>query len=427
MVEKQNHSNRFLDGQLPKKQPKKHDYYLPLLPLKNVVMLPKTIIPIIVGRDFSIKAVEHALKKDKLIFISTQKDPAIESPNENDIFTHGTRSIILQVMRMQNGSLKILAEGICRSRMAKSDTVNGFFGIHCDDLPTTNTKNSVELEAIWRHLKELYISYTNLDEKAPADLINKVLTGEEIDYAADTIAVHINLSLKNRQELLKIVDLKKRMIKLCTFLKKEIDILQTEQRIRGQVQTQVEKNQREYYLTEQIKAIQKELGREDQSAEIQKLQAKTKTIGLTADAQEKIEKELHRLEQMPPLSSEAVVSRHYVDWVLSLPWKNESKDTISLSQAERVLNNHHAHLSKAKERIIEFIATKKFSKTKKRSPIICLVGPPGVGKTSLAQSIAGTLGRKFVRISLGGIKDEAEIRGHRRTYIGALPVKLYKQ
>jgi len=251
-----------------------------------------------------------------------------------------------------------------------------------------------------------------------------VKTAENMNYTTDTIAIHINLSFDDRQKILETIDLQERMIKICSFLKKEIEILQTEQKIKGRIQTQVEKNQREYYLNEQMKAIQKELGREDHISEIKDIKTKSKPLGLPKEAKEKLEKELQRLEQMPPLSSEAVVSRHYVDWLTSLPWKKTTKDTISIRQAEKILNKDHFGLKKPKERIIEFLAAKKFSKTLERSPIICLVGPPGVGKTSLAKSVAKSVGRKFVRISLGGVRDEAEIRGHRRTYIGALPGKI---
>lgn len=398
--------------------------YLPLLPLKNVIILPKSILPIIVGRQSSIQAVEFALKDDKSIFISTQKNAATENPTENDIFQVGTKATILQVMRMPNGSLKILVEGISRARIIKADTTHGFIGVTIMEMPTTNLEKTIEVEALWRHLKELYEAYTKHNEKVPVDLMTIAKTVEDMDAIADTLAVHINLSFDERQGLLETPDLKERLIKLSSLLKKEIDILQTEQRIKGRIQSQVEKGQREYYLTEQLKAIHKELGREDQSAEITQLRMKAKHLGLSEEAEEKVEKEFKRLEQMPPLSSEAAVSRNYIDWILSLPWKKQSKDSIGLEQAEKILNKQHAGLSKPKERIIEFIAAKKFSKSIERSPIICLVGPPGVGKTSLASSIAKSLGREFVRISLGGIKDESEIRGHRRTYIGALPGKI---
>jgi ATP-dependent Lon protease len=399
--------------------------FLPLLPLKNVVILPKSIIPIIVGRASSIQAVEYALKHDRTIFITAQMNASVENPTEHDVFHYGTKSTILQVMRMPNDSLKILAEGISRAKMVKCDSADGFMRAWCEDLPTTNLDKTVEIEALWRQLQHLYAAYAKINEKAPADLTSGAKNTHDMDYIADTIAVHItNLPFDDRQNILETPDLKDRMLKLCTMIKKEIEIIQTEQRIRGRVQTQVEKSQREYYLTEQMKAIQKELGREDQSAELDAIRSKIKHLGLSAEAHEKVEKELKRLEQMPPLSSEAVVSRNYIDWLISIPWKKRSKDTISLTEAEKILNNNHAGLKKAKERIVEFLAAKKFSQKLERSPIICLVGPPGVGKTSLGQSIASSLGRTFVRISLGGIRDEAEIRGHRRTYIGALPGKI---
>ena len=398
--------------------------FLALLPLKNVVILPRSINPIIVGRQSSIHAVEYSLKSDKSIFITAQKHPEVESPTENDVFTYGTRATILQVMRMPKGALKILVEGICRARIIKVESTDEFMGIYCEDLPTTSLEKTVELEAIWRHLQSLYMTYAQLNSKVPADLMATAKTTEDMDIIADTLSVHINLSFDERQMMLEVVDLKERLLKLCALLQKEIEIFETEERIRGRVQTQVEKSQREYYLTEQIKAIQKELGREDQQTEITQIKAKIKTLALPEEALEKVEKELRRLEQMPPLSSEAVVSRHYIDWIVTLPWHKISKDAISLEQAEKILNKNHAGLKKAKERIIEFLAAKKFSASLERSPIICLVGPPGVGKTSLGKSIADSLGREFVRISLGGIRDEAEIRGHRRTYIGALPGKI---
>jgi len=402
-----------------------HGDFLSLLPLKNVVMLPKSIIPIVVGRSSSIQAVEFALKNNKSIFITAQKDPKVETPTQDDVFVFGTRATILQVMRMPNGALKILAEGICRSRILTTHPSNEFIGVMCQDLPTTGLTPETELIALWRQLKDLCATYSKLNDKVPADLTAEAKSTQDMDYMSDTIALHINtLSFNERQELLETVNLCERMLKLCAFLSKEIAILQTEQRIRGRIQTQVEKSQREYYLNEQMKAIQKELGRDDQSIEIATLRSKLKTLGLTKEALEKAQKELKRLEQMPPLSSEAVVSRHYVDWITTLPWKKVSKDTVSLEQAEKILSKNHAGLVKAKERILEFLAAKKFSQSLERAATLCLVGPPGVGKTSLVRSIAKSLGREFVRISLGGIKDEAEIRGHRRTYIGALPGKI---
>ncbi len=404
--------------------PMENSTHLALLPLKNVIILPKSILPIIVGRPISIQAVEYALKHDKSIFISTQRDSTVENPTDRDVYQVGIRATILQVMRMPNGALKILVEGICRAQIKIVDQSHSFICVYAQDLTSQYSEKTVEIEALWRALKEHYEDYAKINEKIPHDLMSLAKTIEDMDAIADTIAVHINLSFDERQAMLETPDLKERLIKLNALLQKEIQIAQTEQRIKGRIKSQFEKSQREYYLHEQIKAINKELGREDQTAEIAQIKAKIKTLGLSDEASEKVDKELKRLEQMPPFSSEAVVSRNYIDWIISIPWKKQSKDTISLEQAEKILNKQHAGLHKPKERIIEFIAAKKFAKTMERSPIICLVGPPGVGKTSLGQSIAKSLGREFVRISLGGIKDEAEIRGHRRTYIGALPGKI---
>ena len=270
-------------------------------------------------------------------------------------------------MRMPNGSLKILAEGLCRAQILEIEETSEFKKVLYKELPTENTDNVLELEAIWRQLKNLYMSYTKLNEKAPVELALMVKNIEDMDYIADTIAIHINLSFDERQKILETLDLQERMFKVCGFLKKEIEILQTEKRIKGRVQTQVEKNQKEYYLTEQMKAIQKELGRDDHLTEIIEIKEKSKKLGLSKEAQEKLEKELQRLEQMPPLSSEAVVSRHYVDWLTSLPWKAETKDSLSIVQAEKILDEEHFGLKKAKERIIEFLAAKKFSKDLKKS------------------------------------------------------------
>lgn len=404
--------------------------FLPLLPLKNVIIMPHSIRPIIVGRPSSIKAVEYALRNNKILFVTTQKNPDTENPTLDDVYEFGTKAHILQVSRMSNGALKILIESINRAQIislyteSETEETKEFLKVQCLDLPTTHKEDSVELHALWRHLKELYEDYAKLNTKVPADLMAIGSTPDDMDTITDTLAVHLQLTFQDRQDILETPDLQKRLTMLSALLMKELDILEAEQRIKSHVQTQVEKNQREYYLTEQIKAIQKELGREDQQVELLELKEKIKTLGLSEEALDKVNKEIKRLEQMPSFSSEAVVSRHYIEWITSLPWHTQSKDTISLRQAESILEHNHAGLKKAKERIIEFLAAKKFSKSIKRSPIICLVGPPGVGKTSLGKSVAESLGREFVRISLGGVRDEAEIRGHRRTYIGALPGKI---
>lgn len=398
---------------------------LPLLPLKNVVILPKSILPIIVGRPSSIAAVEYALKKDNTIFITAQKSVDTEQPTEEDVFHFGTKSTILQVMRMPKGTLKILVEGISRAQLISSKESRGVWKAKTKDIVSTGLENTLDIEALWRQLQKLYLHYAHLNSKTPIELLDSARSTEDMDILADTLAVHLNLTFEARQKFLETTDLTKRILTLYNSLKNEIDIIETEERIRANVSKQVEKSQREYYLTEQIKAIHKELGRgEDSHTETQQIRNKIKSLSLSPEAAEKVEKELKKLDQMPPLSAEAVVSRNYIDWVISIPWSKTTKDTISLEQAESILEKKHAGLKKAKERIIEFLAAKKFSKTFERSPIICLIGPPGVGKTSLAESIADSLGREFVRISLGGIKDESEIRGHRRTYIGAMPGKI---
>ena len=414
------------EAQVPELETPVVDTILPLLPLKDVIILPKSILPIIVGRPISIAAVEQALTHpEKKIFITTQKDSSVEEPTLDDVYIYGSCATILQVMRMPNGSLKILVEGLQRARVTQKAASDNFISVHFEELQSVNLEQTIELEALWRHLKELYTTYAQLNDQVPANLMDLANTPDDMDTIADTIAVHIkNLSSSDRQTILEAYSLTERITLLNNMLSHEIEILKTEKRIKGRIQTQVEKNQREYYLTEQIKAIQKELGREDQQSELHDIREKLKTLDLPQEAKEKVEKEIRRLEQMPPLSSEAVVCRHYIDWMTSIPWSEETKDTIGLVQAEKILDKKHAGLKKAKERIIEFLAAKKFSKELKRSPIICLVGPPGVGKTSLAQSIAKSLKREFARISLGGIRDEAEIRGHRRTYIGALPGKI---
>ena len=319
---------------------------LPLLPLKNVVVLPKGIVPIIVGRQSSIAAVEQALKGDRSLFITAQRVAEIETPTADDLYTVGTRSSILQVMRMPKGGLKILVEGISRSKAASIHELDGCLVAVATDLPTTGNENETEVIAVWRHIQEVYSTYAQLNSKAPSDLLLNGKTVDDIDGLVDMLAVQLNLSLEERQTVLELNDLKERLYRVYALLKKEIDILETEERIRGRIQTQVEKNQREYYLTEQIKAIQKELGRDDHTSEIAAIRSKIKSLGMPSEALDKVEKELKRLETMQPLSAEAVVSRHYIDWLIGLPWQRVSKDSISLENAEKILNKKHAHLRK---------------------------------------------------------------------------------
>ncbi|MCK4651071.1 endopeptidase La [Candidatus Babeliales bacterium] len=398
---------------------------LPVLPLKNLVALPKSIIPIVVGRDISVKAVEFAIKNNKQVFVTSQKSVDIQIPTKDDIFLNGTRAIILQNAKLPNGTYKVLVEGVTRSQISQVKMNNGFMEGECQDLISIPLEDTSENKALWRNLFDLFKEYVQLNNKISVEVLSMFRGIEDLDLLTDTIAVHVVMDFKERQRILELIDLKKRSIQLSVLLKEEIEVLKAEKNIRKRVQRQIEKNQKDYYLNEQMRAIQHELGREDYQQGINELRNKVKKLKLPKEALEKVKSELKRLEQMQPTSPEASVCRNYVDWILSVPWYKVTKDNISLHGATKILNSSHAGMKKAKERIVEFLAAKKFAGNKlKKSPIICLVGPPGVGKTSLAMSVAKSLGRNIVRISLGGMRDEAEIRGHRRTYIGAMPGKI---
>lgn len=404
---------------------KENAKFLPILPLKNLVALPKSIIPVVVGRKVSIKALEFALKHDKEIFVTSQKKADIENPTADSLFSTGTRAVVLQMARMPNGTYKILIEGTTRAEIKDVREQDGFLAGMSEDLVANPLEDNSENQALWRNLFDLFKEYVNLNEKLSSDVLGMFRGLQDLDHLTDTVAVQVPLDFNQRQKILELVDLKQRALKLIVYLNKEMEVLKAEKNIRKRVQSQIEKNQKDYYLNEQMRAIQRELGREDYQKEINELRQKAKKLKVSTEAEEKIDKELKKLEQMQPTSPEATVSRNYIDWLLSVPWKKATKDNVGIEQAEKILNSSHAGMEKAKSRIIEFLAAKKFAGAKlKKSPIICLVGPPGVGKTSLAMSIANSLERKLVRISLGGMRDEAEIRGHRRTYIGAMPGKI---
>jgi ATP-dependent Lon protease len=399
--------------------------FLPVLPLKNLVTLPKSIIPVVVGRDISIKAVDFSMNKNQQLFVSAQKSADVEDPSLDDIFHVGTRAQILQVARMPNGTLKILIEGICRARIVEQAQSEECLAVISSDLVPIELPENHENSALWRSLHSLFKDYVSFDEKVSSDILDLMKDLTNFDHFTDTIAVQMRLNFVERQQLLETVDLKERALQLIMLLDKEVKILRAEKKIRDRVAKQVDKHQKDYYLTEQMRAIQRELGKDDYLQEIIELRKKAKENKLSKEALVKVNQELKRLEQMPPLTPESSVSRNYVEWLISLPWSKRSKDVVSIEEAENLLDSSHSSMQKPKERIIEFLAARKFAgPALKRSPIICLVGPPGVGKTSLAQSIASALGRKIARISLGGMRDEAEIRGHRRTYIGAMPGKI---
>jgi ATP-dependent Lon protease len=402
-------------------------FLLPVLPLKNVVAYPKNVIPVIVGRDISMRAVEFALKESREVFVVAQRSADIEVPGRRDIYHEGTRAVILQVGRLANNTLRILIEGVSRSEIVEFDDSQDFLYVQAEDKAPRAIRSKVEEKAMSRSLINAYKEYLEESDKPAPDVMSSLLGLEhDLDYVIDTIASQMHgIDLDERQKILETVSLKKRAVLLSGHIYGEVEVLRAERTIRQRVQDQVEKNQKDYYLNEQMRAIQRELGRDDHHAEVAKLREQVAKSKMTPEAVEKAEAECRRLEQMQSTTPEAAISRNYVECLVSLPWHAQSKDSVSLEQARSILDASHARMKKPKERIIEFLAAKKFAKDKlSKSPIICLAGPPGVGKTSLASTVAKALGRKMVRISLGGIRDEAEIRGHRRTYIGALPGKI---
>ena len=398
----------------------------PLLPLRDVVVYPHMVVPLFVGRDKSILSLEHAMESDKQIVLVAQKDPSEDEPGAQDVYKVGTLATILQMLKLPDGTLKVLVEGL--NRVAIQDTFEdqAFITATTETLESTPLSDE-ESGAIMRSTNSLFEQYVNLSKKIPSEVIATVSGIEDGDRLADTIASHMTLSLEQKQEVLEIADLTRRLEHLMSSMEGEIDLFQVEQRIRGRVKKQMEKSQREYYLNEQMKAIQKELGDMDEGAsELDQLETKILQAGMPAAALEKAQSELGKLKMMSPMSAEASVLRNYIDWMIGVPWKKKSKVKHDLTNSEKSLNQDHHGLEEVKERILEFLAVQKRVK-KLKGPVLCLVGPPGVGKTSLGESIARATGRKFIRMSLGGVRDEAEIRGHRRTYIGSLPGKLIQK
>ena len=401
------------------------DINYPLLPLRDVVVYPHMVVPLFVGREKSILALEQAMESDKQVVLVTQKDPSEDNPKVEDLHQIGTLANILQMLKLPDGTLKVLVEGTHRVRLCEILEEGDFLHTKIEVLPVVESDKK-EADALSRSAISLFEQYVNLSKKIPAEVITTVSGIEDTERLADTIASHMTLSLEQKQEVLEIANLTTRFDHLMGLMESEIDLFQIEHRIRGRVKKQMEKSQREYYLNEQIKAIQKELGDEEGVSEFEQLENKINESGMPKSALEKAKSEISKLKMMSPMSAEASVLRNYIDWMIGVPWKTRSRVKHNLKNAEKTLNDDHHGLEEVKERILEFLAVQKRVK-KLKGPVLCLVGPPGVGKTSLGESIAKATGRKFVRMSLGGVRDEAEIRGHRRTYIGSLPGKIIQK
>src|SRR3989344_4658057 len=403
--------------------PKKEPIVIPLLPLRDIVVFPHMVVPLFVGREKSIAALEEAMNKEKDILLAAQVNAKTNDPKPDDIYKVGTLASIIQLLKLPDGTVKVLIEGKRRARIQQFLPNTNFFMIEIEIIDETLEK-TIELEALMRGVKTTFEQYVKLNKRIPPEMLASVATIDDPARLADTIVAHLSLKLSDKQKILEIISPTERLEKLLGMMQSEIEILQVEKRIRTRVKKQMEKTQREYYLNEQMQAIQKELGERDEfKNEIQELEEKIKKKKLSAEAQTRCKQELKKLKMMSPMSAEATVVRNYLDWILSLPWGELTQDKLDLKEAEKILEEDHYGLKQPKERILEYLAVCQLM-GKVKGPILCFVGPPGVGKTSLGRSIARAMGRKFVRLSLGGVRDEAEIRGHRRTYIGALPGKV---
>ncbi len=399
---------------------------LPVLPLRDVVVYPHMVIPLFVGREKSIRCLESAMEQNKQIILVAQRDADMDEPTTDDIFDVGTVASILQLLKLPDGTVKVLVEGGKRAKIGKYTKDDEYFVATAEYLDS-QPMDEREEEVLVRSAIGQFEGYIKLNKKIPPEVLTSLSGIEEADRLADTMAAHMPLKLQDKQSVLEMVNVAERLEYLMAMMEAEIDLLQVEKRIRSRVKKQMEKSQREYYLNEQMKAIQKELGDLDEGHdEFEVLTRKIEEAGMPADAKEKASAELNKLRMMSPMSAEATVVRSYVDWMTSVPWKQRSKIKRDLSKAEAVLDTDHYGLEKVKERILEYLAVQSRVKQLK-GPILCLVGPPGVGKTSLGQSIAKATGRKYVRVALGGVRDEAEIRGHRRTYIGSMPGKIIQK
>ncbi len=397
---------------------------VPVLPLRDVVVYPHMVIPLFVGREKSIRALDAAMANNKQILLVAQQSAEVDEPGADEIHRIGTLSTILQLLKLPDGTIKVLVEGSERARIVDMVDNEEHFAAQIALIGPDSALDEREVEVLTRSVLNLFDQYVKLNKKIPPEILTSLAGIDDPARLADTIAAHMSLKLDEKQKILEIQDVRARLEHLMSLIEGEIDILQIEKRIRGRVKQQMEKSQREYYLNEQMKAIQKELGDlEDAPNEFEELQRRVEKAGMPKEAKQKAQNELNKLKMMSPMSAEATVVRNYIDWLVSVPWKKKSKVRNDLAEAERVLDEDHYGLEKVKERILEYLAVQQRVR-KLKGPILCLVGPPGVGKTSLGRSIARATNRKFTRMSLGGVRDEAEIRGHRRTYIGSLPGKI---
>ena len=397
---------------------------VPVLPLRDVVVYPHMVIPLFVGREKSIQALDAAMSDNKQILLVAQKSAEIDDPQIDEIHQIGTLSTILQLLKLPDGTIKVLVEGVERAEVINYSEGEEFFSAQIGLLESEEAEDEKELEVLARSVTTMFEQYVKLNKKVPPEVLTSLAGIDEPSRLADTIAAHMSLKLDEKQHVLEIRTVQLRLEHLITLIEGELDVLQIEKRIRGRVKQQMEKSQREYYLNEQMKAIQKELGEiDDVPNEVDELQEKIEKAGMSKEAKEKADSELNKLKMMSPMSAEATVVRNYIDWLVGVPWKKKSKVRNDLAAAEAILEEDHYGLDKVKERILEYLAVQQRVK-KSKGPILCLVGPPGVGKTSIGKSIARATNRKFSRMALGGVRDEAEIRGHRRTYIGSLPGKI---
>lgn len=395
---------------------------LPVLPLRDIVVFPHMIVPLFVGREKSVSALDEVMQSGKKIILLAQKDADKDDPDPEDLYQVGTLGNILQMLKLPDGTIKVLVEGGARVRVASIENDDNILRANYHIMPESDD-DLREREAVAKTVEQQFEAYVKLNKKTPPEVLVSVAAVEEVDKLADTIASHLSLKLEEKQALLEIPSVIERLERLYAHMEDEMEILQVDKRIRTRVKRQMEKSQREYYLSEQMKAIQKELGEDDTQGDMEALAKQIESSGLSKEAQEKANSELKRLKMMPPMSAEATVVRNYLDWLLDLPWKKRTRVRRDLSVAEAILDEDHFGLEKVKERILEHLAVLQLVR-KMKGPILCFVGPPGVGKTSLGRSIARATSRKFVRMSLGGMRDEAEIRGHRRTYIGSMPGKV---